>query len=296
VPVGRAVPDVGLPPNAAAVSGFAAPGFAAPGSGIEAARAVTYDVLPGCPGDDPAAALPPLLASCQGFRGWRPDRPLGGSGELARRGALAAAWLEPCAAAAALADRLGRPLQPPLPAFRPAHRLSPRARTAEARTRDAAEAAWLATEAAERQALVRDLFERRFEPFAAGPGLLTGYYEPELRGAQYPSSPFLVPLHGMPPPRGSLGPVPISLAGPHLPDRTAIEFGALDGQGLEVAWVDDPVDAFFLHIQGSGRVWLHDGRLLRLGYAQCCSLKRIKPLPELSKKPNFQCVQARHEA
>ncbi len=39
------------------------------------------------------------------------------------------------------------------------------------------------------------------------------------------------------------------------------------GRGLELAWVDDPVDAFFLHVQGPGRVRLHDGRLLRLGYA-----------------------------
>ena len=52
-----------------------------------------------------------------------------------------------------------------------------------------------------------------------------------------------------------------------MPDRAAIEAGALAGLGLELAWVDDPVDAFFLHVQGSGRLRLHDGRLLRLGYA-----------------------------
>jgi membrane-bound lytic murein transglycosylase A len=52
-----------------------------------------------------------------------------------------------------------------------------------------------------------------------------------------------------------------------FPDRAAITGGALRGQGLELAWVDDPADAFFLHIQGSGRVRLDDGAVLRLGYA-----------------------------
>jgi membrane-bound lytic murein transglycosylase A len=50
-------------------------------------------------------------------------------------------------------------------------------------------------------------------------------------------------------------------------DRAAITAGALEGRGLELAWVDDPADAFFLQVQGSGRVTLPDGRVLRLGYA-----------------------------
>ena len=55
--------------------------------------------------------------------------------------------------------------------------------------------------------------------------------------------------------------------GPPFPPRSEIEDGALAGRGLELAWVDSAVDAFFLHIQGSGRVVLPDGRLLRIGYA-----------------------------
>ena len=55
--------------------------------------------------------------------------------------------------------------------------------------------------------------------------------------------------------------------GPPFPPRGEIEDGALAGRGLELAWVDSAVDAFFLHIQGSGRVVLPDGRLLRIGYA-----------------------------
>ncbi|MBV1796743.1 murein transglycosylase A [Siccirubricoccus sp. G192] len=162
-------------------------------------------------------------------------------GELARLGARPAAWAGLCAEAIALAERLRQPAAQKAPA-------------------------------AEREALLRDLLERRFQPFAAGEGLLTGYYEPELRGAEDPVPPFLVPLHGMPPeappPEATtLLPVAGVPAPPLLPDRAAIEAGALEGRGLELAWVDDPVEAFFLHIQGSGRILLRDGRVLRLGYA-----------------------------
>lgn len=54
---------------------------------------------------------------------------------------------------------------------------------------------------------------------------------------------------------------------PPFPSRGEIDDGALAGHGLELVWVDNAVDAFFLHIQGSGRVLLPDGRLLRIGYA-----------------------------
>jgi membrane-bound lytic murein transglycosylase A len=49
--------------------------------------------------------------------------------------------------------------------------------------------------------------------------------------------------------------------------RAEIERGALAGRGLELVWVDDAADAFFLHIQGSGRVTLEDGSVVRVGYA-----------------------------
>lgn len=101
-----------------------------------------------------------------------------------------------------------------------------------------------------------EFFERWFAPHALGPGLVTGYYEPELRGAEVPGGGYEIPLFALPP-EGEL----------RLLDRGAIEAGGLAGQGLELAWVDDPVDAFFLQIQGSGRISLPDGRVLRLGYA-----------------------------
>ena len=52
-----------------------------------------------------------------------------------------------------------------------------------------------------------------------------------------------------------------------LPDRAAIATGALAGAAPVIAWVDDPVDAFFLHVQGSGRIALAGGGMLRVGYA-----------------------------
>ena len=100
---------------------------------------------------------------------------------------------------------------------------------------------------------LRDIMERLLVVQDHGEGRLTGYYEPELRGAPAPTPALPTPLHARPP-------TPISAS------RAQIQDGALAGRGLELAWVD-PVDAFFLHIQGSGRVVMPDGRVLRLGYA-----------------------------
>lgn len=85
------------------------------------------------------------------------------------------------------------------------------------------------------------------------PALFTGYYEPVLEARLAPEGPFQTPLYALP-------------ADPHVP-HAAISAGALAGQGLEIAWVKDPVDAFFLQVQGSGRLDLGGGRSLRLGYA-----------------------------
>ncbi|WP_264185728.1 murein transglycosylase A [Roseicella aerolata] len=107
------------------------------------------------------------------------------------------------------------------------------------------------------EAAARAFLERRLQPFALGTGLLTGYVELELPGALTPDPAWPTPLRGPPPtpPEGAL-----------LPDRAAIEAGALDGLAPHLAYAD-PVDAFFLQIQGSGRLVLPDGGLLRLGFA-----------------------------
>jgi membrane-bound lytic murein transglycosylase A len=112
-------------------------------------------------------------------------------------------------------------------------------------------------------------------------GLFTGYYEPTLRGSRRQAGAYRIPLYLRPPELVSvdLGDFRPDLAGKRIAgrvvagelqpyhDRTAIDEGALAGRGLELLWVDDPVDAFFLEIQGSGRVELEDGSTLRVGYA-----------------------------
>lgn len=131
----------------------------------------------------------------------------------------------------------------------------------------------------------RGFFERWFDvarPASAQDGFLTGYYEPELPGARQRSSLFTVPLHAAPPdlvvpgegawPAGEVASLTAARRGGDgrlapLPDRAAIMAGALDGLGLELAFVESPVDAFFAQVQGSVRVRLEDGTVERLGYA-----------------------------
>jgi membrane-bound lytic murein transglycosylase A len=135
-------------------------------------------------------------------------------------------------------------------------------------------------------AAARTFFETRFRPLAAADGgertgLFTGYYEALLRGSRKRSARYHVPLYGRPPELVTvdLGKFRQDLHGKRiagrveggalvpLPDRAAIEKGALARRGLELVWVDSPVDAFFLEIQGSGRVRLAEGGEIRIGYA-----------------------------
>jgi peptidoglycan lytic transglycosylase A len=131
----------------------------------------------------------------------------------------------------------------------------------------------------------RAFFETWFRPWRAGnngksDGLFTGYYEPELRGARLAGGTYTTPLLHRPP---DLVMVELGLFRPAwrgeriagrvvegrlkpYESRAEIEKGALDRLHLGFLWVDDPVDAFFLQIQGSGRVRLEDGTLLRVGY------------------------------
>lgn len=107
----------------------------------------------------------------------------------------------------------------------------------------------------------RAFFEVFFRPVMIGtpPALFTGYYEPELRGARRRGGPFQWPIYRRPPelPDGT----------PWLTRAEIEDGGALAGRGLEIAWLEDPVEVFFLQIQGSGRVRLTDGSVIRVGYA-----------------------------
>ncbi|MGG5820435.1 murein transglycosylase A [Falsiroseomonas sp. HW251] len=219
-------------------------------------RAVAFEDLPGWASDAHAEILPVVQVSCAALRPMRPEAPLGGTGDAALRAGTAASWTTLCADMRLLERALPRPPRP-----------------GQGRAYDRRVAAWIA---AKNQA-VRDFIEARFEPFSAGPGIMTGYYEPVLRGALEPDEAFRTPLYARPPElvetpvngnplRRQFGMLRDGRMEPFF-DRAAIDNGALSGRGLELLWVDDPTDAFFLHIQGSGRVVLPDGELLRVGYA-----------------------------
>jgi membrane-bound lytic murein transglycosylase A len=117
-----------------------------------------------------------------------------------------------------------------------------------------------AQNAAASPASARAFFEMLFRPtlIGAAPALFTGYYEPELKGSKTKSGQFIYPIYARP---------KELVDGQAFKTRQQIEAGALRGRGLEIAWLNDPVDVFFLHIQGSGRILLPDGRVLRVGYA-----------------------------
>ncbi len=127
-------------------------------------------------------------------------------------------------------------------------------------------------------------FEAHFAPFRVvhdgAEGLLTGYYEPVLAGSRTPQGPYRIPIYRRPPDlvnlvreeeRGALADAPTharktaSGIEPYA-TRADIENGALAGQDLEFLWLTDPVDAFFMHVQGSGRIRLPDNSTIRITY------------------------------
>ena len=104
-------------------------------------------------------------------------------------------------------------------------------------------------------------FELFFRPVLiedGSPMLFTGYFEPELSGSRYPTGRFQYPLYKMP--------AEARAANPWLTRRDILTSDIMKNRGLEIAWVDDPVELFFLQIQGSGRVRLPDGQYMRVGY------------------------------
>ncbi len=134
---------------------------------------------------------------------------------------------------------------------------------------------------------IRSFFEQQFQPWQINQaeggveGLVTGYYEPLLRGSRYSSPKYRFPIYAAP---EDLLVVDLSAVYPELKNlrlrgrlqgnkvvpyfsRADIEAGSAPVRGKELAWVDDPVDLFFLQIQGSGRVKLENGEVVRVGYA-----------------------------
>jgi membrane-bound lytic murein transglycosylase A len=114
---------------------------------------------------------------------------------------------------------------------------------------------------AQDDAAARRFFETHFIPIAVtdygtGEGLFTGYYEIELNGSRQQRGCYRTPIYRRPSEPGAAARY----------SRAEIEDGALAGLDLELLWVDDPVDAFFLEIQGSGVVRLRNGGTVRVGY------------------------------
>lgn len=131
----------------------------------------------------------------------------------------------------------------------------------------------------------RRFFAENFTPVVVGDGqgFATGYFEPQIAGSRTRRPGFDVPVYAMPddlercwregtPESEREGRAPLSR---RLPDgrcvpyytRAEIESGALAGRGLEIGWAADPVEFFFLQIQGSGQLISPEGDVLRIGYA-----------------------------
>ena len=198
---------------------------------------VGFDALPGWSSDSAWAAIPALLRSCGGLAELPPGRPLGGAGDAARLAGTPAQWTDLCAAA----ERL--------------------------RAYDEAGA--------------HAFFERYFQPYAMtvsgqSEALFTGYYEPEVQGARRRGGAYQTPILALPkdlvqqqePPPGTKT-IGRKVDGRLVPyyDRAQIVAGALANRGLELYWLADPVEAFFLQVQGSGRVRLANRATARVGYA-----------------------------
>ena len=129
----------------------------------------------------------------------------------------------------------------------------------------------------------RIFFEQNFRPMHIAPlgesnGFLTGYYEPIIVGSRVANDEFKVPIYRTPPNLALRVPPKKAVAGManwrrfahrvtgFYYDRTAIEEGALAGRKLEICWLKDPTDLFFAQIQGSARIKLDDGTVMRLNY------------------------------
>lgn len=128
----------------------------------------------------------------------------------------------------------------------------------------------------------RAFFESQFTPFRINQsGFVTGYFEPVLAASRVRTDKFRFPLLKKPDGLEAITPEnrpedwPDALShgrrvNGHLtemPDRSAIMDGELDAENLELVWLSDPIDAYFVHVQGSARLRLADGTAMRVGYA-----------------------------
>ncbi len=234
---GRTAP---APPEAVAIAVY--------GSPVEVAS------LPGWAGDAVSEALPALLRSCDRLLAQPADRPL----KPVELGGTPADWRPLCGALRGLGDAAG-----------------------QEEVRAVFEREVVAVPLSRADAGGADGRPGNASGWLQRVGLFTGYFEPHLQGSRRRSDRYNVPLYTHPSDlvMVDLGRFRDDLRGRRVAgrvrggsldiydDRQAIAAGSLAGRGLELVWVDDAVDAFFLHIQGSGRIELDDGTVLRVGYA-----------------------------
>ena len=113
---------------------------------------------------------------------------------------------------------------------------------------------------ARQEGSARSFFETAFKPVLIGKdeALFTGYYEPELQGSRTQGGQYQFPIHRRPDglPEGEAW----------LTRKDIETSGVLADRGLEIVWLTDPVEKFFLQIQGSGRIRLDDGSVMRIGF------------------------------
>ncbi len=207
-----------------------------------ALQPVSFSQMPGWASNHSAKALTAFVVSCDRIQYFPPDQSLGGAGEAATLGGKAGLWGPACAAAKDV---------PPAD-----------------------------------DAAARRFFEQRFQPYLVTQSgntdaLVTGYFEPEVKGSTSRGGDYQTPLLGLPPDlvTVNLGAFDPAKKGETLVgrldghqirpyyDRFQIENGALDADSLAIAWVADPVDAYFLQIEGSGRIDLPNGSVMRVAYA-----------------------------
>jgi len=214
------------------------PPVAAPRAERLSLQPLDFSDIAGWEADATAQVLPALLRTCTRLARLPADASIGADGV----GGTAGDWHGPCAAA----------------------RRAPDGDHAEARA----------------------LIERWFTPWQVtadgrADGTLTAYFEPEIKGSRQRRGAFTVPVYGRPRDLVSvdLGRFRPDLAGESLagrldgsrlvpyPPRAEITAGAIEGTAPVIAWTDDPVDFAIMQIQGSGRLRLDDGSVLRLGVA-----------------------------
>jgi membrane-bound lytic murein transglycosylase A len=138
----------------------------------------------------------------------------------------------------------------------------------------------LLTQSVDRQHLAAELasyFDLIPSSDAAGEAevLFTGYYQPTIDASLTATDEFRLPIYAPPSDliaqdqdgEKALGRMANGVLVPYFSRRDIDQLGVLRGRGLEIAWVKDPIDLFFLHIQGSGLLRLPDGRAVTVGYA-----------------------------